>query len=129
MNHILTLQATDRSHPTLRRTCVEHRNARGRVWNIMGMETFAPTREQQAVIEHEGSHLLVFAGPGTGKTETLARRFAWLVAERGVAPDEILVLTFSRHAAGTMRERIVTRLREAAAGAFAVRELHVRTFH
>lgn len=93
------------------------------------METFAPTREQREVIEHEGSHLLVFAGPGTGKTETLARRFAWLVAERGVAPDKILVLTFSRHAADAMRERIVMRLREAAAGAFAVRELHVRTFH
>jgi superfamily I DNA/RNA helicase/RecB family exonuclease len=95
----------------------------------MGMETFEPTREQREVIEHEGSHLLVFAGPGTGKTETLARRFAWLVAERGVAPDEILVLTFSRHAADAMRERIVMRLRRAAAGAFAIRELHVRTFH
>src|SRR5579863_2836979 len=83
--------AQDRSHPTLTRTCVEQRNARGRVWNIIGMETFEPTREQRAVIEHEGSHLLVFAGPGTGKTETLARRFAWLVAERGVAPDEILL--------------------------------------
>ena len=44
----------------------------------MGMQTFEPTREQRAVIEHEGSHLLVFAGPGTGKTETLARRFAHL---------------------------------------------------
>lgn len=93
------------------------------------MDTFEPTREQRRVIEHEGSHLLVFAGPGTGKTETLARRFAWLVAERGVAPSEILVLTFSRHATGAMRERIVKRLRESAAGAFAVRELHVRTFH
>ncbi|HEY5094802.1 MAG TPA: ATP-dependent DNA helicase [Candidatus Eremiobacteraceae bacterium] len=93
------------------------------------MDTFEPTREQRSVIEHEGSHLLVFAGPGTGKTETLARRFAWLVAERGVAPAEILVLTFSRHATGAMRERIVKRLRESAAGAFAVRELHVRTFH
>ncbi len=95
----------------------------------MGMETFEPTREQRAVIEHAGSHLLVFAGPGTGKTETLARRFAWLVAEHGVAPEEILVLTFSRHATDAMRERIVMRLREAAAGEFAVRELHVRTFH
>jgi superfamily I DNA/RNA helicase len=32
------------------------------------MDTFAPTAEQRRVIEHEGSHLLVFAGPGTGKT-------------------------------------------------------------
>lgn len=93
------------------------------------MDTFEPTREQQDVIRHEGSHLLVFAGPGTGKTETLARRFAWLVAERGVDPAKILVLTFSRHATGTMRDRIVKRLREAAAGAFATRELHIRTFH
>jgi len=93
------------------------------------METFEPTREQRDVIEHEGSHLLVFAGPGTGKTETLARRFAWLVAQRGIAPAQILVLTFSRHAAGAMRERIVKRLRESSAGTLNVRELHVRTFH
>src|SRR4029077_1978441 len=93
------------------------------------METFEPTPQQRDVIEHEGSHLLVFAGPGTGKTETLARRFAWLVAQRGIAPARILVLTFSRHAAGAMRERIVKRLRESSAGTLNVRELHVRTFH
>ncbi|MBV8164597.1 MAG: UvrD-helicase domain-containing protein, partial [Candidatus Eremiobacteraeota bacterium] len=45
------------------------------------MDPFPPTPQQQAVIQHRGSNLLVFAGPGTGKTETLARRFASLVAE------------------------------------------------
>ncbi|MBV8171239.1 MAG: ATP-dependent helicase, partial [Candidatus Eremiobacteraeota bacterium] len=81
----------------------------------------------QAVIQHRGSNLLVFAGPGTGKTETLARRFASLVAE-GVPPDHILVLTFSRRAADEMRDRIVLRLQQTSTG-LAVAELFVRTFH
>ena len=92
------------------------------------MDPFPPTPQQQAVIQHRGTNLLVFAGPGTGKTETLARRFASLVAE-GVAPDRILVLTFSRRAADEMRDRIVLRLRQASAQGLAVAELFVRTFH
>ena len=92
-------------------------------------QTFEPTAEQRAVIDHRGRHVLVFAGPGTGKTETLARRFASIVHDDGAPPQSILVLTFSRHAAGSMRQRIVQRLRERSGGAIAVPELHVYTFH
>ena len=92
-------------------------------------ERFEPTDEQRRVIEHRGSHALVFAGPGTGKTETLARRFASIVHDDGVAADAILVLTFSRRAALGMRKRIVQRMRERAGGSIAVPELHVYTFH
>ena len=93
------------------------------------METFEPTDEQRAVIEHRGTHMLVFAGPGTGKTETLARRFASIVHDDGVAAGNILVLTFSHRAADAMRQRIVQRMHERAHKGIAVPELHVYTFH
>ncbi|MCB1274458.1 MAG: ATP-dependent helicase [Leucobacter sp.] len=71
----------------------------------------APTDEQQAVIEHPltGS-ALVIAGAGSGKTETMANRVVWLVANGIVAPDQVLGLTFTRKAAGELRERITGRL-------------------
>jgi superfamily I DNA/RNA helicase/RecB family exonuclease len=91
-------------------------------------DPFPPTPEQLAVIEHEGPNLLVLAGPGTGKTETLARRFAWLVS-RGTPPHRILLLTFSRRAAEEMRNRVLLRLRQQHGRGLAVTELFVKTFH
>jgi DNA helicase-2/ATP-dependent DNA helicase PcrA len=93
------------------------------------MQRFEPTEQQRAVIGHRDGHALVFAGPGTGKTETLARRFASLVVDDGVDPSAILVLTFSRRAAEQMLERVVQRLRERTGHELAVSELFVRTFH
>jgi DNA helicase-2/ATP-dependent DNA helicase PcrA len=61
--------------------------------------------EQHAAATHDGGPLLIVAGAGTGKTTTLAARVAWLVAERGVAPERILLLTFSRRAAREMLSR------------------------
>ncbi|WP_241489371.1 ATP-dependent helicase [Leucobacter celer] len=70
-----------------------------------------PTPEQRAVIEHPlGGSTLVVAGAGSGKTETMANRVVWLVANGLVAPDEVLGLTFTRKAAGELRERITGRL-------------------
>jgi DNA helicase-2/ATP-dependent DNA helicase PcrA len=60
--------------------------------------------EQRAAAEHRGGPLLVVAGAGTGKTLTLAARVAWLVAQ-GVDPQRLLLLTFSRRAAGEMARR------------------------
>jgi len=57
--------------------------------------------EQQAAATHDGGHLLVLAGAGTGKTTTLCSRVAWLVAQ-GVAAERILLLTFTRRAAREM---------------------------
>ncbi len=53
---------------------------------------------------HQAAPLLVLAGAGTGKTATLAHRVAWLVGQ-GVAPERILLLTFSRRAAAEMIHR------------------------
>ena len=50
--------------------------------------------------------LLILAGPGTGKTQKLAERVKWLIEERGVEPENVTVITFTRPAARQMRERI-----------------------
>jgi DNA helicase-2/ATP-dependent DNA helicase PcrA len=60
--------------------------------------------EQRAAVRHPGGPLLILAGAGTGKTTTLCGRVAWLVGE-GVAPERILLLTFTRRAAREMLQR------------------------
>jgi DNA helicase II / ATP-dependent DNA helicase PcrA len=60
--------------------------------------------EQRRVVEHGDGPLLVVAGAGTGKTKTLAARVATLIG-RGVRPERILLLTFSRRAAAEMLHR------------------------
>ena len=75
----------------------------------LGMHT--PTDEQRAVIEAPLAPLLVVAGAGSGKTETMASRVVWLVANGLVEPDQVLGLTFTRKAATELAERITQRLR------------------
>src|SRR6516162_5680203 len=65
---------------------------------------------QRSVVDHSGGPLLVLAGPGTGKTTTIVAAVAERIERRGINPDRILVLTFSRKAAGELRERITSRL-------------------
>lgn len=66
------------------------------------------SEEQRRVVEHPvaGGHLLVRAGPGSGKTETIRARIAALVTRHDVAPEAILALTFSRRAALSLTQRI-----------------------
>ena len=70
-----------------------------------------PTAEQLAVIQAPMRPLLVVAGAGSGKTETMASRVVWLVANGYVEPDQVLGLTFTRKAATELAERITRRLR------------------
>src|SRR2546425_41581 len=60
--------------------------------------------EQERAVMHDGGHLLIVAGAGSGKTRTLACRVARLL-NRGVRPERILLLTFSRRAAREMLAR------------------------
>ena len=78
---------------------------------------------QQQVVDHAGGPLLVLAGPGTGKTTTIVAAVADRIERRGIDPERVLVLTFSRKAAAELRERITARLRRTT------REPLAMTFH
>ncbi len=68
------------------------------------------TEEQARVAGHVGSHVRLLAGPGTGKTYSMAGRVAFLVAEEKINPSEILVLTFTRLATRQLRLAIARRI-------------------
>jgi superfamily I DNA/RNA helicase/RecB family exonuclease len=65
---------------------------------------------QQRVVSHAGGPLLVLAGPGTGKTTAIVESVVHRISDRGLDPERVLVLTFSRKAAEELRERITMRL-------------------
>src|SRR5205085_2992469 len=73
--------------------------------------------EQRTAATHLGGPLLILAGAGTGKTMTLCARVAWLVSE-GVAPERIMLLTFTRRAAREMlqRTRALVKMPSGSAG-------------
>lgn len=62
--------------------------------------------KQQEAVTCWGSPLLILAGAGSGKTKTLTHRAAWLSREKGISPENILMLTFTNKAGREMKERI-----------------------
>lgn len=62
---------------------------------------------QLAAVTHPAEPLLVVAGPGTGKTQLLAARVAWLLLQPDVRPQEVLCLTYTDAAARNMRQRLL----------------------
>jgi len=73
-----------------------------------------PTDEQAAVIAAPPGPLVVIAGAGAGKTETMAARVVWLVANGFADPGQVLGLTFTRKAAGQLLRRVRSRLARLA---------------
>lgn len=62
---------------------------------------------QQRAIAHLSGPMMVLAGPGSGKTSVIVERTAYLIRERGIPASSVLVVTFSRAAAGEMKERFL----------------------
>ena len=94
---------------------------------MMGTEAQSTslTEAQQEAVAHVHGPLLVLAGPGSGKTTVVTQRIANMIAS-GIAPWNILALTFTNKAAQEMRDRVHTLLEEKS---LQVRGLTVSTFH
>jgi DNA helicase-2/ATP-dependent DNA helicase PcrA len=80
--------------------------------------------EQAHAASHVGSNARLLAGPGTGKTWTLRARVEFLVLEKRIDADKITALTFTRAAAGELRQRVD----RALEGKVATRP-HITTLH
>lgn len=65
-------------------------------------------KEQQEAVTHTKGPAIVLAGAGSGKTRVLVHKVLYLIVEKKVAPQNILMVTFSNKAAGEMKDRIKT---------------------
>ncbi len=92
----------------------------GHLWN-KGLVTL--DAEQQTAVVTDDKHNLVAAAAGSGKTETLITRIAYLIARKpdGVKAERILAIAYQRKAKDEIEQRLLSR--------YNIRDVNVRTFH
>ena len=98
----------------------QHRQVREKTEKYVpiGLDEF-----QQQAVKNENPQLLIVAGPGSGKTTVLTKRLAYMINEQHIPAEKCLAITFTRKAAGEMKERLSKLLGEKSAG------LNIHTFH
>ena len=87
----------------------------------------ANPQQLEAILATDGP-VLIIAGPGSGKTFTLVERIVYLITHKGVAPESLLVVTFTDKAARELTTRISNRLAELNIP-FNLNEMYLGTFH
>jgi len=71
---------------------------------VLGLERLHP--EQRDAVSHGTGPLLIVAGAGTGKTQVVTHRIAWLISRKLARPEQIVALTFTEKAAAEMESRV-----------------------
>jgi DNA helicase-2/ATP-dependent DNA helicase PcrA len=94
----------------------------------MGEFLSRANKEQFEAIQSTDGPLLIIAGPGSGKTFTLVERIVFLITQKGVAPENLLVMTFTEKAAQELTTRISNRLSELNIR-FNLNEMYLGTIH
>lgn len=91
------------------------------------LQSKANPQQLEAILATDGP-VLIIAGPGSGKTFTLVERIVYLITDKGVAPESLLVVTFTDKAARELTTRISNRLTELGIQ-FNLNEMYLGTFH
>ncbi len=81
--------------------------------------------EQAKAVKHDNGYVMILAGPGTGKTNVLTRRIAYLLKEKKINPANILAVTFTNQAA----EEMLSRTHKLLNSNIDLEKLHISTFH
>ena len=84
--------------------------------------------EQLSAVQRTEGPVLIIAGPGSGKTHTLVERIVYLISEKGVQPENILISTFTEKAAAELITRVSTRLHQIKVS-LNLNEMYIGTLH
>ena len=95
--------------------------------SLASLHSKANPQQLEAILATDGP-VLIIAGPGSGKTFTLVERIVHLITQKGVAPESLLVVTFTDKAARELTTRISNRLAELDIQ-FNLNEMYLGTFH
>ena len=93
----------------------------------ISLQSKANPQQLEAIVATDGP-VLIIAGPGSGKTFTLVERIVYLITHKGVAPESLLVVTFTDKAARELTTRISNRLSDLGIQ-FNLNEMYLGTFH